>query len=92
MESGRGFGASEPFHRSSTGHGTWMAYMMSRICPNVKLFVCKLDVLRHESGRKANFTARSAADVGSPSRPALSIEGVDTRSNNRTGGRICSEP
>ena len=52
------------FHYSTTGHGTCMAYMIGRICPNVKIFVCKLDVIRaSSSGGKANFTADSAANV-----------------------------
>lgn len=54
-------GAPRPFHGSTTGHGTCMAYMIGRVCPNVKIFVIKLDVLR--DGPKASFTAKSAADV-----------------------------
>lgn len=58
-------GAPRPFHGSTTGHGTCMAYMIGRVCPNVKIFVIKLDVVR--DGPKAGFTAKSAADVSSPS-------------------------
>lgn len=49
-----------PFHGSTTGHGTFMASMIRRICPAVKIFVCKIDMIQ---GQKANFTAKSAADV-----------------------------
>lgn len=56
-----GIGGPGPFHGSTTGHGTLMAYMIGRVCPKVKIFVCKLDVLR--DGPKASFTAKSAADV-----------------------------
>jgi hypothetical protein len=54
-----------PFHGSTTEHGTNMAYMIRRICPAVKIFVCKIDVMRRP-GQKANFTAKSAADVSLP--------------------------
>ncbi len=73
IENGRSFdsvyddpdlrGAPEPFHGSTTGHGTCMAYMIGRVCPNVKIFVCKLNVIRRGGGEKANFTAKSAADA-----------------------------
>jgi hypothetical protein len=51
-----------PFHRSATEHGTRMAYFIQRICPAVKIFVCKIDVMQRPE-EKANFTAKSAADV-----------------------------
>jgi hypothetical protein len=54
-----------PFHGSTTEHGTNMAYMIRRICPAVKIFVCKIDVMRRPE-QKANFTAKSAADVSLP--------------------------
>ncbi|KAK4163264.1 hypothetical protein QBC43DRAFT_319804 [Cladorrhinum sp. PSN259] len=56
-----GIGGPGPFHGSTTGHGTLMAYMIGRVCPKVKIFVCKLDVVR--DGPKASFTAKSAADA-----------------------------
>ncbi|KAK0720171.1 hypothetical protein B0H67DRAFT_178559 [Lasiosphaeris hirsuta] len=56
-------GAPGPFHGSTTGHGTYMAYMIGRVCPPVKIFVCKMNVIRQEGGEKARFTARSAADA-----------------------------
>ncbi|KAK5992939.1 Intracellular serine protease-like protein [Cladobotryum mycophilum] len=56
-------GTPEPFHGSTTGHGTYMAYMIGRVCPGVKIYVCKLNVMRREGGEKANFTAKSAADA-----------------------------
>ncbi|KAJ0422256.1 peptidase S8/S53 domain-containing protein [Aspergillus carlsbadensis] len=51
-----------PFHGSSTEHGTRMAYFIQRICPAVKIFVCKIDVMQRPD-EKANFTAKSAADA-----------------------------
>jgi hypothetical protein len=73
LENGRSFdsgygdpdlsSAPAPFHGSTTGHGTYMAYMIGRVCPAVKIFVCKLDVARNTGTAKANFTAKSAADV-----------------------------
>ena len=75
LENGRSFdssygdqdlsGAPGPFHGSTTGHGTCMAYMIGRVCPPVKIFVCKMYVIRH-GGQKAKFTAKSAADVSCP--------------------------
>ena len=56
-------GGPRPFHGSTTGHGTCMAYMIGRVCPKVKIFVIKLDVIRGSKGQKAGFTAKSAADV-----------------------------
>lgn len=53
----------EPFHSSTTEHGTCMAYMIGRVCPRVKIFVCKLNMVRRPGGEKASFTVKSAADV-----------------------------
>ncbi|OAP61844.1 hypothetical protein AYL99_04047 [Fonsecaea erecta] len=55
-------GARRPFHESSTGHGTLMANMICRICPNAKIFVCRLNVYPGD-GTKAQFSAKSAADA-----------------------------
>lgn len=44
LDTGRNFpigNASDPFHGSTTGHGTIMAYMIGRVCPTVKIYVCK---------------------------------------------------
>ncbi|KAM0296866.1 hypothetical protein ACHAPM_010052 [Fusarium culmorum] len=56
-------GPREPFHGSATGHGTCMAYMIRRVCPRVKIFGCRLNVLRGNVDGKASFTAKSAADA-----------------------------
>ncbi|XEU94982.1 hypothetical protein FSHL1_000266 [Fusarium sambucinum] len=56
-------GPREPFHGSATGHGTCMAYMIRRVCPKVKIFGCRLNVLRGNVEGKASFTAKSAADA-----------------------------
>jgi hypothetical protein len=58
-------GAPMPYHGSTNGHGTLMANMIGRVCPAVKIFVCKLDVQPSESGEEAKFTAESAANVSS---------------------------
>ncbi|KIW98644.1 uncharacterized protein Z519_00305 [Cladophialophora bantiana CBS 173.52] len=55
-------GARRPFHESSTGHGTLMANMICRICPNAKIFVCRLNVYPGD-GTKSHFSAKSAADA-----------------------------
>ncbi|KIW80117.1 hypothetical protein Z517_06732 [Fonsecaea pedrosoi CBS 271.37] len=55
-------GARRPFHESSTGHGTLMANMICRICPNAKIFVCRLNVYPGD-GTKSLFSAKSAADA-----------------------------
>jgi len=65
-------GAPEPYYGSTTGHGTYMAYMIGRVCPRVKIFVCKLDVVRKDAGGKATFTAKSAADVRSTHQSPIS--------------------
>lgn len=81
IENGRSFAVSydpaglegyrEPYHASTTGHGTCMAYMISRVCPLVKMFICKLDVIRRAEGGKASFTAKSAAEVSFTRQPTL---------------------
>lgn len=73
FDSGFGFhelGSPAPFHGSTTGHGTFMAYMIQRVCPSVKIFVYKIDVLpKDKDGDAVTFTAKSAADVGLPCPP-----------------------
>ncbi|KAI9928834.1 hypothetical protein AWENTII_000931 [Aspergillus wentii] len=57
-------GAPEPpYHGSTTGHGTDMAKHIARLCPWVKIFVCRLDMLGGGNSGKMNFTAKSAADA-----------------------------
>ncbi|QSZ36419.1 hypothetical protein DSL72_006296 [Monilinia vaccinii-corymbosi] len=56
-----GKAAPVPFHGLTTGHGTYMAYMIGRVCPHVKIYVCKLNLIRGGSG-SASFT-ESAADA-----------------------------
>ena len=55
-------GARRPFYESTTGHGTLMANMICRVCPNAKIFACRLNVFSEE-GEKSRFSAKSAADV-----------------------------
>lgn len=56
---------SRSFYVSSLGHGTIMANCIRRVCPNIKLYVAKLDDHPTERGAR-QFTASSAAEVGSP--------------------------
>jgi hypothetical protein len=51
---------NEPYYVSSGGHGTAMASLICRVCPNVKLYVLKLDEYRSELGKR-QITAESAA-------------------------------
>lgn len=53
---------NQPYYVSSGGHGTAMAGLICKLCPNVKLFVLKLDVKVDASGGRA-ITAKSAAKV-----------------------------
>ena len=55
-------GARRPYYESTTGHGTLMANMICRVCPNAKIFACRLNVFPGENG-KSHFSAKSAADV-----------------------------
>ena len=50
------------FHDSATQHGTNMAYQIQRICPFVKIFVCRIDTLQRP-GEKPKIVAKSAVDV-----------------------------
>ena len=60
---------NQPYYVSSGGHGTAMAALICKLCPNVKLFVLKLDDKLDASGSRT-ITAKSAAKVGlPPSRP-----------------------
>ncbi|KAK0636152.1 hypothetical protein B0T17DRAFT_69929 [Bombardia bombarda] len=70
-EMGRAFGAytkdeyrgmTMPFYDSTTNHGTLMASMMARVCPNVKIVSYRLDTRQGED-QKVRFTAKSAADA-----------------------------
>ena len=83
FDSGFGFhdrlGSPAPFHGSTTGHGTFMAYMIQRVCPSVKIFVYKIDVLpKDKDGDAVTFTAKSAADVGLPGPYSISLARADS--------------
>ncbi|KAB5545922.1 hypothetical protein GE09DRAFT_1132964 [Coniochaeta sp. 2T2.1] len=51
---------NQPYYVSSGGHGTAMAGLICKLCPNVKLFVLKLDDKLDASGGRT-ITAKSAA-------------------------------
>jgi hypothetical protein len=51
-----------PYYVTSTGHGTVMATMITRICPTAKLQVLKLDTYQSEDG-VPQITAKSAAQA-----------------------------
>ncbi len=104
LENGRSFDSScedadtanapNPFHGSTTGHGTYIAYMIGQVCPHVKIFVFKMNVIRHGGGDKDIFTAKSAADVCSLSLPKLSVSrpGWAVLIQTNTGGGVRRKP
>ncbi|KAF4633297.1 hypothetical protein G7Y89_g4816 [Cudoniella acicularis] len=51
---------SKPYYVTSGGHGTVMASLICRVCPNAQLFVVKLDNYVGESSKR-RITAKSAA-------------------------------
>lgn len=53
---------NQPYYVSSGGHGTAMAGLICKLCPNVQLFVLKLDDKLDASGGRT-ITAKSAAKV-----------------------------
>ncbi len=55
-------GIRRPYGNSTTQHGTLMASMICRVCPNAKIFVFRLDV-HPGQGTRSHFTAKSAAEV-----------------------------
>lgn len=50
-----------PYTTSSRGHGTVMAYYIRRVCPNVRLYVAKLDP--QTARDRVTFTIESATEV-----------------------------
>jgi len=55
------------YYTSTSGHGTLMATLIRTVCPEVELFIAKLDDTRVSDGY--GFTAQSAAEVGFDSDP-----------------------
>ena len=53
---------NQPYYVSSGGHGTAMAGLICKICPNVQLYVLKLNEHYVEQGKR-QITASSAARV-----------------------------
>lgn len=51
-----------PYYVSSEGHGTAMAGFIRKICPNVEIYVLRLDEYSVEQGKRY-FTAASAEKV-----------------------------
>lgn len=71
MEPGRAFGTESskdlpditvPYYRSATKHGTLMARMILKVCPNARIVPYRLDTRLGEDGMM-HPTAKSAADV-----------------------------
>ena len=71
MEPGRAFGTESsndlpgmtvPYYHSATKHGTLMARMILRVCPNARIVPYRLDTRLGEDGLMYP-TAKSAADV-----------------------------
>jgi hypothetical protein len=52
-----------PWYFSSTGHGTLMAALVRKICPDVKLFVARLDQTISDENGRFQPTADSAVEV-----------------------------
>jgi hypothetical protein len=49
-------------------HGTWMATMITRLCPHVSLYIARLEEYPSIQGDgRRQITAESAAEVGTPS-------------------------
>jgi Subtilase family len=76
---------NQPYYVSSGGHGTVMASLICRICPNVRLYVLKLNEYMIEPGKR-EITADSAAKVGSIS-SCIMIETAQTN-----GGHVFPRP
>jgi len=55
-------GMTRPYYESAMNHGTLMANLICRVCPNAKIISYRLDT-RPGEGDKIHFTAKSAADV-----------------------------
>ena len=55
-------GLYSSYYQSSGGHGTMMASLIRRVCPNVRLYVAKLDEEKTDVG-EWSFTIKSAAEV-----------------------------
>lgn len=53
---------NKPYYVTSGGHGTVMATLICRVCPNVQLYVLKLDEHMSEHSTR-QITAESAAKV-----------------------------
>lgn len=54
-----------PYYVPSGNHGTCMATLISKICPEVKLYVARLDERQVPGSSHRQITAKSAADVSS---------------------------
>ena len=54
-------GIKRPYGNSASNHGTLMACMICRVCPQAQIFVFRLDV--YDGDERSHFTAKSAADV-----------------------------
>ncbi|ROW10102.1 hypothetical protein VMCG_02078 [Cytospora schulzeri] len=61
-------GTFRNYNSSHTGHGTVMAYYIKRVCPNVRLYVAKLEVVSPRThvdgrGKRVTFSCDSAAEA-----------------------------
>lgn len=54
-------GLCNAYYQSTNGHGTVMACLIRRMCPNVRLYVAKLDERQTDDGMQ--ITTSSAAKV-----------------------------
>ena len=53
---------NQPYYSTTSGHGTVMASLICRICPNAKLYIIKLNEHVNEQCKR-QITAKSAAKV-----------------------------
>ncbi len=53
---------NQPYYVSGGGHGTAMAKLICKVCPNVQLYILRLDEYVMEAGKR-QITAKSAAKV-----------------------------
>jgi hypothetical protein len=58
----QGHDGRKPWYASSTDHGTLMAALVRKICPEAKLYIARLDQTKTDKGR-FQPTAASAAKV-----------------------------
>jgi hypothetical protein len=62
-----------PYYVPAGNHGTVMATLICKVCPEVKLYVARLDERQSAGNRQRQITAKSAADVRHSLRPRSTL-------------------